>query len=78
MLLKQAGVVGPQVPSNSSICTGTDTGGEPVLGDAASPGDRFEGMGLAIIQQPMRLNWTSAQRLTLANSAGSIALERLP
>ena len=41
-------------------------------------GDQFEGMGLAIIQRPMRLNWTSAQRLTLANPAGSIALERLP
>ena len=44
----------------------------------SGPGDQFEGMGLAIIQRPMRLNWTSAQRLTLANPAGSIALERLP
>ncbi len=44
----------------------------------SGPGDHFEGLGLAIIQQPMRLNWTSASRLTLANAAGSIALKRLP
>lgn len=44
----------------------------------SGPADHLEGWGLAILQQPMRLSWASAQRLTLANSAGTIALERLP
>ncbi|MGH6729434.1 MAG: META domain-containing protein [Sphingomicrobium sp.] len=44
----------------------------------SGPADHFEGRGLAVLTQPMRLNWTNDQRLTLANAAGSIALERLP
>ncbi len=42
------------------------------------PAGRFEALGLAILPQPMELRWTSAQRLMLANAAGTIALERLP
>ena len=44
----------------------------------SGPSDHFEGLGLAVLTQPMRLNWTSDRRLTLHNAAGSIALERLP
>ena len=44
----------------------------------SGPADHFEGLGLAILPQPMALRWTSAQRLTLANGNGTIALERLP
>lgn len=44
----------------------------------SGPADHFEGWGLAIIQLPMRLSWASAQRLSLANAAGTIVLERLP
>ena len=42
------------------------------------PAATFELEGLAVLQQPMSLNWTSDGRLTLANAVGSIALERLP
>lgn len=42
------------------------------------PAATFERDGLAVLQQPMRMNWTSDSRLTLSNAAGSIALERLP
>ena len=41
------------------------------------PAMSFESQGLAVLQQPMR--WTVAgTRMTLANTAGSIALEREP
>jgi heat shock protein HslJ len=61
------------------------TSGEMVVTDTAStlmgcpePAASFEREGLAVLQQPMRLTWTSDRQLTLSNAAGSIALERLP
>jgi heat shock protein HslJ len=42
------------------------------------PADTFEGWGLAVLQQPMRISWTSGRQLALSNAAGSIALERAP
>jgi len=38
----------------------------------------FENKGLMVLDQPMRLAWSSERRLTLSNAAGSIALERQP
>ena len=42
------------------------------------PAATFEAQGLAVLQQPMRMNWTDARHLTLSNGAGSIALEGVP
>jgi heat shock protein HslJ len=42
------------------------------------PADTFESQGFAVLAQPMQLQWHSGSRVTLANAAGSIALERLP
>ena len=41
------------------------------------PAMSFEANGLKVMQQPVALNWTSANRLELSNSAGSIGLERI-
>ena len=38
----------------------------------------YEAQGFAVLSRPMRMEWHSAQRLTLRNAAGSIALEGLP
>lgn len=42
------------------------------------PAATFEREGLAVLQHPMRMNWSSDRQFTLTNAAGSIALERLP
>lgn len=42
------------------------------------PAASFESWGGSVLGQPMRMTWTSGEHLTLSNSAGSIALERLP
>jgi heat shock protein HslJ len=42
------------------------------------PAASFEGAGFQILNQPMRMSWTSGRRLTLSNAAGSIELERTP
>lgn len=42
------------------------------------PAGTFETEGLAVLQRPMQVSWQSDARVTLSNSAGSIALERLP
>ncbi|HET8534481.1 MAG TPA: META domain-containing protein [Sphingomicrobium sp.] len=42
------------------------------------PAMTFESQGLAVLRQPMRLTWIAGRKLTLSNSAGSIALERVP
>ena len=34
--------------------------------------------GLAVLGSPMQMSWSSGNRLTLSNAAGSIALARLP
>jgi heat shock protein HslJ len=39
------------------------------------PAMTFESQGGAVLQQPMRISWSSARHLTLSNFAGSIALE---
>ena len=44
----------------------------------SDPAASFESAGFAVLNQPMRMNWTSGRMLTLSNSAGSIALERRP
>lgn len=44
----------------------------------AAPAAAFESAGFAILNQPMRWQWTAGLQMTLSNSAGSIALERLP
>ena len=41
------------------------------------PAATFEQQGLAVLQQPMRIDWQSDQQLVLSNGAGSIALQRL-
>jgi heat shock protein HslJ len=38
------------------------------------PAATFEREGLAVLGSPMRMSWSSGSRLTLSNSAGSIAL----
>ena len=38
----------------------------------------FEGAGFAILNQPMRLRWTSSRQVSLSNSSGSIDLTLLP
>lgn len=37
----------------------------------------YEAQGFAVLSQPMRMEWHSAQRLSLRNTAGTIALERV-
>ncbi|HEX8841151.1 MAG TPA: META domain-containing protein [Sphingomicrobium sp.] len=41
------------------------------------PAMTFESWGTAVLQQPMRMTWSSSRRLTLSNDAGSIDLELL-
>ena len=43
----------------------------------SEPAAGFESSGFAVINKPMRMSW-SGDRVTLSNSAGSIALERVP
>ena len=42
------------------------------------PAASFERDGLAVLGSPMQMSWSSGNRLTLSNAAGSIALARLP
>jgi len=44
----------------------------------SEPAAYFESAGFAILNQPMRWQWTAGLKMTLSNSAGTIALERLP
>ena len=44
----------------------------------SDPAMTFESQGLTVLRQPMRLTWIAGRKLTLSNSAGSIALERMP
>ncbi len=44
----------------------------------SGPADRFEGLGLAVLPRPLRMDWASASRLSLVNELGSITLERVP
>ena len=39
------------------------------------PSATFESAGFAILRRPMQLNWSSGDRLTLANAAGQIELQ---
>ena len=41
------------------------------------PAMSFENNGLKVLQQAVALNWSSANRVELSNSAGSIKLERI-
>ena len=42
------------------------------------PAATFEKAGSAVITSPMQIRWSGETRLTLSNSNGSIALERMP
>ena len=66
---------GPYRLSGDTLTTGAVSMTEMAC---QGPADHLEGLGLAILVKPMRLSWNSPQRLTLANPAGTIALERLP
>jgi len=63
-----------------SLAANTLTAGNVAATKMACPGpaDTFEREGFAVLAQPMHLQWQSGSRLTLNNSAGSIALERTP
>ena len=43
----------------------------------SEPADSFESKGMAVLQQPARISWQGADRLSLSNAAGSIELSRL-
>ena len=61
-----------------SLAGDTLTAGNVAATRMACPGpaDRIESEGFAVLAQPMQLQWQSGSRLTLANAAGSIVLER--
>lgn len=42
------------------------------------PAATHESEAVAVLQQPMRIDWQADRRVTLSNAAGSIALEMLP
>jgi len=44
----------------------------------SDPAASFESAGFAVLNAPMRMNWSSDQRLNLSNSAGSFTLGRIP
>src|SRR5436189_6259195 len=44
----------------------------------SDPAASFEAHGFAILNQPMRMHWSSGHQLTFSNATGSIALERAP
>ena len=66
---------GGQFSARGSTLTVTNT--TSTLMGCPEPAATFEREGLAVLQQPMSMQWRSSQRLTLTNGAGSIALERL-
>jgi heat shock protein HslJ len=67
---------GGQFSASGQTLTLTDVAS--TLMGCPEPAATFERAGLAVLQQPMTMNWTSDQQLTLINGAGSIALERMP
>jgi heat shock protein HslJ len=44
----------------------------------SDPAASFESAGFAVLNQPMRWNWTTGRRLTLSNGSGSISVEQAP
>ena len=42
----------------------------------SEPANSFESWGMAVLQQPAHISWQDADRLVLANAAGSIDLSR--
>jgi heat shock protein HslJ len=54
------------------------TGATMTLMGCPEPAASFESQGLSVLRLPMHIDWRSAASLRLANSAGSIELERLP
>ena len=54
------------------------TAGEVRSTMMACPDMGFESSGLAVLNRPMQMRWSSGRQLTLTNGAGSIALERAP
>ena len=60
------------VATTEMACDDASDGPHPI------PLMTWERWGFAVVSRPMRMAWKSGNRLTLANSAGSIELERLP
>jgi heat shock protein HslJ len=56
----------------------TVTGATMTLMGCPEPAASFESQGLSVLRLPMHIDWRSGASLRLANSAGSIELERLP
>ncbi len=67
---------GGQYSASGTVLTVTNT--VSTLMGCPEPAATFEREGLAVLQQPMSMNWASDRKLTLTNGAGSIALERVP
>jgi len=44
----------------------------------SDPAASFESAGFAILNQPMRMRWSSSRQMSLSNSSGSIDLTLLP
>jgi heat shock protein HslJ len=44
----------------------------------SEPAATFESRGFAVLRLPMQMSWASGTQLTLTNSAGTIALQRIP
>ena len=46
-----------------------------ICGDDAA---MFEGEGFRVLSEPLRMEWASRDKLTIASNSGSMTLERLP
>ena len=54
------------------------TAGEVRSTMMACPDMSFESSGLAVLNRPMQMRWSSGRQLTLTNGAGSIERQRVP
>lgn len=63
-----------------AVSAGVLTASQVISTKMACPGIAmtFENQGLSVLDRPMRLIWASGRELSLANEAGSIALEVQP
>ena len=53
---------------------GSLTAGAIVSTKMACPNSDFEAQGIAVLSQPMRVNWLNPQRISLSNNGGTIEL----
>lgn len=61
--------------ARGDVLTTSGLGGTEMA--CAEPGMTFENWGYSVLRAPLRIQWSSGHRLTLANERGSIALERI-